>query len=163
MNILSFRFSARRPVAGELGLHQPKTGPARGDAQQQSHPLGESVGHLFVHLGRGSGIDVKEDGEPVERIHESVKVSGLVVGEDDDCDAHEVLLSGSWYTATPDVGEGVLDVLLALFHDFTPLVGVVPQEDEGANDGADGQGDGCYGGHDGAGRGDDGPEAAGPG
>ena len=99
--MMSLRFSARRPVAGELGLHQSKTGPARGDARQQSHPLGEAVGHLFVHLGRGSGINVEEDGEPVERIHESVKMSGLVVGEDDDCDAHEALLSGSWYTATP--------------------------------------------------------------
>ena len=46
-------------------------------------------------------MDVEDDGEPVERLHESVKLSGLVVGKDDNCDAHEALLSGSWYTATP--------------------------------------------------------------
>ena len=99
--MLDLRFTACRPVTGELGLHQSETGPARGNTWQQTHPLGESIRHLVVHLGRGAGIDVEEDGKPIQRFHEPVKVSGFVMGEDDECDAHEPLPSGSSYTVTP--------------------------------------------------------------
>ena len=54
-----------------------------------------------MHLLRYTRVDVQEDRDPVEHFHESVQKLRFVVGEEDDCDAHETLLSGSSYTATP--------------------------------------------------------------